>query len=276
MNRMINIRNGNNQPLTMDQIRQVAPSAFATKPYQAMSEKYTYISTAEVIESLMGIGYHAVAASQSRTRTPGKADFTRHMIRFRQDTAAVQVGGTFPEAVLINSHDGASTWKLMGGIFRLVCSNGAIVSESMIASVSIRHMGSVIEDVHSAIGQLIERMPLVTNAIAQWSSIMLTQREQLALAEAANTLRFDEGTPFRPEQLLQVRRHEDTKNDLWTTFNRVQENVMQGGQRAVAVGSNGRPRRVRARAVNSIDGDVKLNRALWQLGERMAELKTAS
>lgn len=34
-----------------------------------------------------------------------------------------------------------------------------------------------------------------------------------------------------------------------------------------------RPRRVKSRAVSGIDQDIKLNKALWLLGERMAELK---
>jgi hypothetical protein len=64
---------------------------------------------------------------------------------------------------------------------------------------------------------------------------------------------------------------------LWTTFNRVQENVIRGGlsARAPATIENGRRvrgRRVTTREVTGIDQDVKLNKSLWILGERMAEL----
>ncbi|WP_282186090.1 hypothetical protein [Ochrobactrum sp. Marseille-Q0166] len=34
----------------------------------------------------------------------------------------------------------------------------------------------------------------------------------------------------------------------------------------------GRPRRVKSRAVNGIDQDIKLNKALWTLSQKMAEL----
>ena len=40
--------------------------------------------------------------------------------------------------------------------------------------------------------------------------------------------------------------------------------------------ANGRPRRVTTREVKGIDGDVRLNRALWLLSHRMAELKHAA
>jgi hypothetical protein len=57
---------------------------------------------------------------------------------------------------------------------------------------------------------------------------------------------------------------------------RVQENVIRGGLSAVARDENGRRlRRVSTRQVKGIDQDVKLNRALWQLAEKMAELKAA-
>jgi len=44
-------------------------------------------------------------------------------------------------------------------------------------------------------------------------------------------------------------------------------------QAGIARDANNRPRRVTTRAVNGIDQDVKLNKALWVLAERMAELK---
>jgi len=53
----------------------------------------------------------------------------------------------------------------------------------------------------------------------------------------------------------------------------VQENAIKGGLRGVGHDDLGRPRRVKSRAVSGIDQDIRLNKALWLLGERMAELK---
>jgi hypothetical protein len=65
----------------------------------------------------------------------------------------------------------------------------------------------------------------------------------------------------------------------------VQENVIKGGLQRVVRDANGRRRwhdeqgnRLRAvttKQVKGIDQDVRLNRALWQLAERMAALKAA-
>jgi hypothetical protein len=97
----------------MDEIAQRAPSALATRPYDAMSAKYTYVPTLGVIEAMIKAGFQPFSASQSRTRIAGKGDFTKHMIRFRhQDVSqALAVGDVIPEVVLINSHDGTSAYR---------------------------------------------------------------------------------------------------------------------------------------------------------------------
>jgi len=114
-----------------------------------------------------------------------------------------------------------------------------------------------------------------------WAGVTLGREEQSAFAEAAHVLRFGDAageadTPIRPAQLLEPRRSTDRADDLWTVFNRLQENSIRGGLSAWGRDPNGRPRRVTSREVTGIDQDVRLNRALWTLGERMAALKGAA
>ncbi|MGG6549144.1 UNVERIFIED_CONTAM: DUF945 domain-containing protein, partial [Prevotella sp. 15_C9] len=70
-------------------------------------------------------------------------------------------------------------------------------------------------------------------------------------------------------QLLRPRRFDDRESDLWSTFNRVQENLVKGG----LDGRTANGRRQRTRPVQGIDQNVRLNRALWLLAEGMRELK---
>ena len=56
-------------------------------------------------------------------------------------------------------------------------------------------------------------------------------------------------------------------------FNVAQENALRGGVHGARRDDNGIRRLVTTRAVNGIDGQTTLNRALWALSERMAELK---
>ena len=78
----------------------------------------------------------------------------------------------------------------------------------------------------------------------------------------------EEHVPVSAQQLLRPRRREDQSDDLWTTYQRVQENLIKGG----LYGQNRKGQRTHTRAVKGIDSDVKLNRALWVMAEKMLTL----
>lgn len=279
MNHPLNIRNS--EPLTLEQIAVRAPSALAHNAHSSRSERYAYIPTIGVIEAMQKAGFFVFEAKQSSARSDDRREYTKHMIRFRH-TSQMQpmaVGDSLPEVVLVNSHDGSSAYRLMAGIFRLVCSNGMIVADSMQDSISVRHSGNVIDAVVEGSQRIIDQVPHTLHAVTRWSQLQLTEGEQVAFAESARTLRFGDSdgnvnTPITAEQLLRSRRAYDSGPDLWKTLNRVQENVIRGGMSAIGLDSQSHRRRFRAREVKGIDQDVKLNKALWQLAERMAELKS--
>src|SRR5579864_73413 len=126
--------NKDQTPLTLEEIGQRAPSALATRPFDAMSAKYGFVPTSGVIEAMIVAGFQPFSAVQSRTRVPGKGDFTKHMLRFRHEdvSQSLAVGEVVPEVVLINSHYGSSAYKLIAGLYRLICSNGLMVSDGEI------------------------------------------------------------------------------------------------------------------------------------------------
>jgi hypothetical protein len=105
--------------------------------------------------------------------------------------------------------------------------------------------------------------------------LSLTEGEQIAFAEAATIARFRDivSAPIRPITLLQPRRAEDSARDLWTTYNTVHENAVKGGQKDFGKRKADGSQMPRTRAVKGIDGNVKLNKALWHLAERLVELK---
>ena len=102
--------------------------------------------------------------------------------------------------------------------------------------------------------------------------IDITPDERNIFAMSAHNLVYDdlESAPIQPDQLLSERRYDDKGNDLWTTFNVVQENIMRGGLKGRTRGSNGPLRRTTTRPVKALDLNVKLNQALWYLTEKMA------
>jgi len=273
-------RNRNNEPLSNEQIQKLAPSAFAGQPHESRSNRYTFIPTSDVIEGLRQAGFSPVSAMQSTSRIAGKEFFTKHMIRFRSpETNLTQVGDTTVEAILMNSHDGTSQYTIALGAFRLACLNGLIVSEGFAESIKVRHTGNIIERVIESTHSLIQMAPKVITAIREWKQILLSNDEQLLLAQAALDVRFEDNPPVTADRLLVAHRNADVPNDLYTVFNRIQENVVRGGLRyetpSLPQGNGGYsiPRKNRTREVKGIDQNTRLNRALWTLAEEMAKLK---
>jgi hypothetical protein len=109
-------------PLADDQMRRAAPSIFAEGKHGSRSERYTYIPTIEVLRGLRKEGFEPFMVAQSKSRIEGKTEFTKHMIRMRhagQVTARPEAN----EIILINSHDGASSYQMLAGALRL-CTAG--------------------------------------------------------------------------------------------------------------------------------------------------------
>lgn len=265
-------------PLTDDQMRRWAPSIFASEPWHTMSARYAFIPTIEVVNGMRNAGFQPVMATQARTRIPGKGDFTKHMIRFRDfrngDVPAIrELGQIYTELILTNAHDGASAYKLDAGLFRLICMNGAVVSAGNLEHVNIRHTGDA-SDVVSITHEIVDEFPKVIDSVQAFSRLELTAPQQEAFGRAALTLKYDtpEAAPFPVKALLAPVRHEDAKPTLWNTFNVVQEKMVNGGMR----GRNPETRRrTRTRPVTGISENLRLNKALWTLAEEMRKMLTS-
>lgn len=276
------MRNRTNEPLSNEQIQKIAPSVFAGQPHLSRSDRYAFIPTSDVIGGMREAGFLPVQVSQSLSRIAGKELFTKHMLRFRSSNQELtQVGDTAVEAILVNSHDGTSCYEISLGAFRLACLNGMMVSEGMAESIKVRHTGNIINRIVDSTTKLIEMAPVVVNAIKTWKQILLSQDEQLVLAEGALALRFETDAPVTADKLLVVKRNADVPNDLWSVFNRVQENTVRGGLRYITPARNDESgnyvipsRRNRTREVKGIDQNSRLNRELWALAEKMAALKS--
>lgn len=259
-----------NAPMTIEAIRKAAPSAFTDHAKDTVSKNYGFIPTERVLDGLHKAGFEVYAAGQSRARDKSNVPFKRHLLRLRQkgQKQLRKVGDEFPEIVLFNSHDGTSAFKLIGGIFRLVCSNGMVLGRDYEA-LTVRHSGNVVDNVIEGSFRVIEDTKAIADRVDQYSGIILSSKEQLALASSAGVARWGEHSLVTPETINAPRRPEDNSADLWSTFNRIQENITKGGQ----AGRSATGRRVKTRGINSIDSDTNLNRALFTLADEMAKLK---
>jgi hypothetical protein len=258
-------------PLMNSQMMKVAPSIFAGGKHESRSERYTYIPTIEILEVLRNEGFFPYSVAQSRSRIPGKTEFTKHMIRLRKEDSikAKKVGQEVGEIILINSHDGTSSYQLMAGVYRFVCTNGLIVGDNF-ENYKVHHKGNIKDNIIEVAYRITDELDSAKENIDTMKAIELNSIEKEIFAESALMLRYEEDeAPISHNSLLLKRRYEDNKNNLWNTFNTVQENIMKGGLR----GRNKSGARTTTRRVNSIDNNVKLNKALWNLASKMTELK---
>lgn len=258
--------------LSLEQLQAKAPSIFATQPYEGMSDKYRFVPTSDILYGLMDSGFRPVDANQTNVRKLSKKEYARHIIRFQHPDfeKALQSGGEVPELVLLNSHDGTSSYQLMLGIFRMVCSNGMIVKSGMLQETRVLHRGpeTMVDDVIDASFEVVQEAPKAIAQVEEWKSIELDRAEQEAYAKAAFILR-DSTIEVPARELLYPRRMADKGTDLWRTMNVVQENIIRGGTRGITTDNKHR----RVRGIKSVDADTKLNKALWSLTESLAEHK---
>lgn len=256
-------------PLSDEQIRGVAPSIFAEDKHASRSERYSYIATSQVLASLRKEGFEPFMVAQTRVRDDAKREHTKHMLRLRH---ASQISGAEAnEVILLNSHDGSSSYQMLAGMFRFVCCNGMVCGEA-VNDIRVPHKGNVVQRVVAGAFDVLDGFTRVVDEREGMKSVALNQGEQAAFARAALALKYDTElapAPVTETQVLQPRRLDDRGQDLWTTFNRVQENLLKGGLSArTATGRN-----TTTRGVQGIDQNVKLNRALWILAEEMRKLR---
>ena len=256
-------------PLTDDQIRAVAPSIYADEAHASRSQRYAYIPTIDVLNGLRKEGFQPFLAAQTQCRDEGKREHTKHMLRLRH---ASQINtAQANEIILVNSHDGSSAYQMLAGVFRFVCTNGMVCGDKT-GEIRLRHQGDIVDEVIEGAFNVLENFKLVDESREGMQALTLNDGEANAFARAALALRYDTDkapAPITERALLQSRRHDDAASDMWTTFNRVQENMIRGGLRAkTAAGA-----RTKTREVKGIDQNIKLNRALWTLAEEMRKLK---
>jgi hypothetical protein len=256
--------------LSNEQIAQYAPSVLADAAHESRGERYTFIPTIQVLDGLRNEGFQPFEVRQTRVKDQSRREFTKHMVRLRHATSIeAAVGEEVPEIVLINSHDGSSSYQLLAGFFRMVCSNGLIAGD-ICNDIRVRHSGNVIDDVIEGSFRVLDNVEEIGSRIETYKAIELKPEEQSLFANAALQLRWDEKAPVEADRILRARRWQDNKTDLWTTFNRVQENMIKGG----VAGRSATGRRMSTRAVGGVNENVKLNRALWTLADGLAQLKS--
>ena len=259
-----------------EDMKQYAPSIFASRKSPKRTSKYSFLPTHRILDVIEEKGWKPYSVRQQ-----GTGKYARHMIRLENSKfGPVSVDGDTikPQLLVDNSHNGLSSARVHVGLFRLVCSNGLVVGmPGLSTSFKFKHMGLNRKEIYRTIEEASEQFSTVVNHVDDMRNVNLTKVEKEEFAIKAISLRhpdkfIDEDGTIKTDNLLSTVniediytpiRRVDKSNDLWTTFNVIQEKVINGN--FDMFGDNNKIRK--ARPITYIERNLTYNRQLWELAE---------
>ncbi|PHO09597.1 hypothetical protein CPG37_08840 [Malaciobacter canalis] len=260
----------NIKPLSNEQLKTKAPTLFTQEAHQDVSAKYHFIPTIEVIEEIKSHNWYPVNVSEAGVRDIEKEGYQQHCVRFRHFEDLLNPKENAIELLLFNSHDRTKAFSISAGIYRFVCANGLVISDNVFESYKIKHLGDRDNDISNAIAKITAVKPKLMKRIEKLESIKLNEAEKESFAKNTIPLRFEEHLEVDYKDLLLPNREEDFKDDLYTTLNIIQENLIRGNIKGVNKQTN---RRFTSKKISSISKDASLNKNLWDMAEKIATIK---
>jgi len=228
------------------------------------TEAYKVIGTMPIINAMADQGFRVFSVQEANKRNIEDRTTAQHIVRFRaNDWQSNAVDGTYPEIVLRNSHDGSRGWCVYFGLFRLVCTNG-LVAGSLFDSYRVSHVGDVASKVTNAVVSMQANVGKLMDKVEAFRAREMTVDDIAKFAVQAFILRYPKGHPDHAAWVVLPRRRDDTMSNLWTVFNRAQENMINGSMYG-RIGM--RHRRVQVRGLTSLDRSFDINRKLFDLAE---------
>lgn len=261
----------------IDQSR--TPAAFTNHPSPMVSDRYAFLPTTEVVKRLAYHGWFPVEVKQPRSKDN---KYSKHIVVLESEDHGFNESrdGVRPNIIIKNSHNGTSCLDVSVGLFRLVCSNGLVVKDGYGEQFKIRHSNYTMENFDIMIEKVIAQFAKVYNQIEAFSKHIMTDQEKLDYALKACLLRHPESEEATRAglsevgdldyaMLLKPKRNADQGDDLWHTFNVVQERLLKGDYAKVSLKKNNAVW-TKNRNITAIDKNIKLNQDLWLLTEAFA------
>ena len=281
-----------NNQLSKDELREIAPSIFSTKPSPEVSKKYSHIPTDRLIDDMELLGWNVIDAKEVNARTKGTKGYQKHLVVFRNDDIVInqmpsnivesstsptgyrRTNGTFakknpidtvfPQILLTNSHDGKNAFTFTAGLFRMICENGLVISTNEFEKVSIRHMGYDFEELQKQVTEMVEQLPLTVESMNKMIDTKMNQKMIMDFAKDMLAVRFPEDELKRitidMDEFITPVRPEDKGDDLWSVFNTIQEKIIEGDF-DYTVGTKHR----KARQIKNFKQDMDLNSKMFDV-----------
>ena len=220
------------------------------KNVQRIKQKPFYIETLDAVKMLQNEGWLLKGVAEQRNS--GRKISSNYVQMHHPDFSILDKKGkteALASITISNSTTGNSPLNLDLGAFRLVCSNGAVRFDRA-AESKIKHTEVNYKQLPQLIAKMNNKALILSDVINEMKHIQLSTDDIKKFAFDSARLRFDDLTDVNLDNIFKVNRIEDESNDLWTVFNRIQENLTAD--------------------ISNFNNDIKLNQQLFSLAEQYA------
>jgi hypothetical protein len=218
---------------------------------QRIKQKEFYIPTLDVITKLQDEGWRISGVAEQRGKN---RKITSNYVQLQHPDFAVQNSKgkdeAFTSITLSNSCNGNRPLQMSLGLFRQVCTNGLIKFDQHAETEKIRHIEVNARDLDRFVVSMNGKADKLLTEVNEMKHKGLSIEDMRKLAREAASLRYTNLDEINIDDLFAVNRVEDESNDLWTVFNRIQENLTHD--------------------IKNMNEDIRLNQQLFSLVENFA------
>jgi hypothetical protein len=218
---------------------------------QRIKQKEFYIPTLDVVTKLQNEGWHINGVAEQRSKN---RKITNNYVQLQHPDFAIKnkqgKDEAFTSITLSNSCNGVQPLQMSLGMFRQVCSNGMVTFDQHAESQNIKHTEINYRDLDRFVNSMNNKANKLLTEVNEMKQKGLSFEDMRKLAGAAASLRYTNLDEINIDDLFTINRVEDESNDLWTVFNRIQENLTHD--------------------ISNMKEDIRLNQRLFALAETFA------
>ena len=212
---------------------------YATAKGTNTSDNFKFQDSQVIINALQASGFYLDSSSIGNPRKDENRGFQKHLMIFRSGWTETKIDDGNELTILVqNAHNGTSSVRFSIGIYRAVCANGLIVGDTL-HEYRVNHRGKDFErNIIEAIANVRHKFTDIKAVVHKMQNTELSYEDRRDLAFQAVKVRLGKQGKFLEKiylhtydtllKLLISRRLEDQPKDLYTVFNRIQENMMKG------------------------------------------------
>ena len=218
---------------------------------QRIKQKEFYIPTLDLVTKLQDEGWRLSGVAEHRSKN---RKITNNYVQLQHPDFAIQnkqgKDEAFTSITIKNSCNGAQPLQMSLGMFRQVCSNGLVGFDQHAETERIKHIAVNASNLDRFVISMNSKVNKLLTEVNEMKHKGLSIEDMRKLALEAAKLRYNNLDDVNIDDLLAINRVEDESNDLWTVFNRIQENLTHD--------------------VTNMNEDIKLNQQLFSLVESFA------